>query len=326
MTALSAGRNTLKRDETPIPRQSRVPVAASTKIYAGSFVMLDAGYLKPAAVGVGKIPMGKAVETVDNLTGLDGAKLCTVESGCFRWVNGDSVAQADVGGVAYMVDDQTVAKADGTGTRSMAGRITEVDSSGVWVLTLGFGFENEEAADVRLDAIETTTGTLTTGLAAAVAVNVTQTSNIAAAVAVNVTQTSDIAANTALLALGDNNDVVVNHALTAVDVTTKEHKTKAGKVFTVDTVDYINPTGLAQDATNFAVVKLLNGATVLATWSTETGQQGTLAANTFVSMVLNGTPANLDLAAGTTITLDIDINGVQTLPAGRLIIHGRYHA
>ncbi|MFB0515162.1 MAG: hypothetical protein ACETWG_00985, partial [Candidatus Neomarinimicrobiota bacterium] len=38
----------------------------------------------------------------------------------------------------YIVDDQTVAKTDGTGTRSPAGFIEDVDSNGVWVL-VGFG-------------------------------------------------------------------------------------------------------------------------------------------------------------------------------------------
>jgi hypothetical protein len=31
------------------------------------------------------------------------------------------------------VDDQTVAKTDGTGARSVAGKVFDVDSGGVWV-------------------------------------------------------------------------------------------------------------------------------------------------------------------------------------------------
>ena len=41
--------------------------------------------------------------------------------------------QADVGADCYIVDDQTVAKTNGTNTRSVAGKIIAVDADGVWV-------------------------------------------------------------------------------------------------------------------------------------------------------------------------------------------------
>jgi hypothetical protein len=56
--------------------------------------------------------------------------------GWFRFANsaaGDLIALADVGKVCYIVDDQTVAKTDGGGTRSVAGRIRDVDAQGVWI-------------------------------------------------------------------------------------------------------------------------------------------------------------------------------------------------
>ncbi|MCY1460857.1 hypothetical protein D9M71_784510 [compost metagenome] len=46
---------------------------------------------------------------------------------------GDEITRADIGATAYIVDDQTVAKTDGTSTRSVAGTIRDVDSDGVWV-------------------------------------------------------------------------------------------------------------------------------------------------------------------------------------------------
>ena len=46
---------------------------------------------------------------------------------------GDLIAQADVGADCYIVDDQTVAKTNGTNTRSVAGKIIAVDADGVWV-------------------------------------------------------------------------------------------------------------------------------------------------------------------------------------------------
>ena len=38
-----------------------------------------------------------------------------------------------MGSDCYIVDDQTVAKTNGTNTRSVAGKIIAVDADGVWV-------------------------------------------------------------------------------------------------------------------------------------------------------------------------------------------------
>jgi hypothetical protein len=38
-----------------------------------------------------------------------------------------------IGNDCYIVDDQTVAKTNGTATRSIAGKIRAVDAQGVWV-------------------------------------------------------------------------------------------------------------------------------------------------------------------------------------------------
>ena len=40
---------------------------------------------------------------------------------------------ADIGADCYIVDDQTVAKTSGTNTRSVAGKVFDVDADGVWV-------------------------------------------------------------------------------------------------------------------------------------------------------------------------------------------------
>ena len=114
-------------------------VAAATIIHAGSLVMLDGGYAKPAATAVGKVALGRAEKRVDNSAGADGDLRATVKRGIFRWANSaaaDEIAAADIGGTAYIVDDQTVAKTDGGATRSAAGKIHDVDAKGVWVETL----------------------------------------------------------------------------------------------------------------------------------------------------------------------------------------------
>ncbi len=70
---------------------------------------------------------------MDNSAGSAGALTVNVRKGLFRFANDGSVARADIGGTAYVVDDQTVADNDGSSTRSVAGTIKDVDADGVWI-------------------------------------------------------------------------------------------------------------------------------------------------------------------------------------------------
>ena len=45
----------------------------------------------------------------------------------------DLIARAEIGDTCFAVDDQTVAKTDGSESRSAAGIIRDVDAQGVWV-------------------------------------------------------------------------------------------------------------------------------------------------------------------------------------------------
>lgn len=134
MTALASDRNTPERagDEFVYP------VAADAVIYAGAIVMLNAsGDATQGATATGQLCVGRAEEQVDNTGGAAGAKTVKVRKGVFRWANsaaGDAITKAEIGDTCYIVDDQTVAKTDGTGTRSAAGKIVDVDADGVWVL------------------------------------------------------------------------------------------------------------------------------------------------------------------------------------------------
>ncbi len=134
MTALAAKRNTRKKSITNI---KSYPIADNVIIYQGSQVAIRGGYARPASTAVGDIIVGMALATFDNTVAGHalGALQVRVESGIFRWANGDTIVQADVGKEAYVVDDQTVSKA--SGGKSRAGMIVEVDSSGVWVETDG---------------------------------------------------------------------------------------------------------------------------------------------------------------------------------------------
>lgn len=133
MPALTADRNTprLHGDD----RQG--DAAAAVTIFAGSIVMRDAaGNLTPGATATGAIGAGRAEARVDNSSGTAGAETVPYRPGIFHYANSagaDEITKAEIGDVCFIVDDQTVAKTDGTSTRSPAGTIEGVDANGVWV-------------------------------------------------------------------------------------------------------------------------------------------------------------------------------------------------
>jgi hypothetical protein len=128
--ALTNDRNTMRRDAQVLVW----PVEAATVCFAGGIACLNAsGKLVPGRTTVGLNAVGCFSETVDNSTG---DKSAQVRRGCFNFNNStgaDEITLADVGAIAYIVDDERVAKTDGTGTRSKAGVIRDVDSYGVWI-------------------------------------------------------------------------------------------------------------------------------------------------------------------------------------------------
>ena len=113
------------------------PVLASTKIYENSIVVLDSsGWAKPGVTATGLIAAGRACQQVDNSSGANGDLYVQVKKGVFAFNNstaGDAITQAEIGDACYIVDDNTVAKTSGTNTRSVAGKIMDVDASYVWV-------------------------------------------------------------------------------------------------------------------------------------------------------------------------------------------------
>lgn len=110
---------------------------AAAKILAGTIVCLNAqGYATPGATSTTLKADGVAQETIDNSTGAAGDQTIRIVKGAHRFKNsaaGDAITIADIGNDCYVVDNQTVAKTNGTNTRSVAGKITDVDALGVWV-------------------------------------------------------------------------------------------------------------------------------------------------------------------------------------------------
>ena len=77
--------------------------------------------------------------------------------------------------------------------------------------------------------------------------------------------------------------------------------------------------GVTQDPTNYYTIEVLAGANVAASWSFLTGAQGTLAADTFGSLVLHATDANRIVAGSG----DISFRATKTGTAGNLPAAGR---
>lgn len=113
-----------------------LPVAASVTIYAGALVAANAtGYVTPGATATTLTYLGRAEEQVVN-SGAAGAKNVRVRRGvAFKWANygSDLVTQASLGKDCYIYDDQTVAATSGGSTRSIAGKVVQIDADGVWV-------------------------------------------------------------------------------------------------------------------------------------------------------------------------------------------------
>lgn len=134
MAALTADRKTARRDPETSERHG---VAASTTIYAGSIVAVNAsGYAVPAsaskALKVVGIAESKAVGT-----STAGATKIAVKRDVGVFGNSsltDALTIADIGHHCYVVDDQTVARTPGTSyQRPLAGRVVDVTTEGVWV-------------------------------------------------------------------------------------------------------------------------------------------------------------------------------------------------
>jgi hypothetical protein len=115
-----------------------------------------------------------------------------------------------------------------------------------------------------------------------------------------------------------------DHAQVTETTTLKLIKLSNRYPFRIDTVYYLNPTGLATHVDDWFVIALKNGSTVISDWSTDTGEEGTIAADTFVTLTNSVTDADLVVAAAGTLTLLLTEGGSATLPAGRIVIHGRY--
>lgn len=131
MVALTQDRNTPRAEGD----ERTGTLGASQAIFAGAILMRNsAGDLVKGATATGSFGAGVALERKTSVGA--GAETIRYRPGTHRFANssaGDLIAKADIGTVCYIVDDQTVAKTNGTNTRSPAGVVDMVDANGVWV-------------------------------------------------------------------------------------------------------------------------------------------------------------------------------------------------
>lgn len=120
--------------------------------------------------------------------------------------------------------------------------------------------------------------------------------------------------------------VVLSFDHPAITSTTawKFFKVPAGRSLKIDSIEYLNPTGLAADASNSYVVAAKADAVVLGSLDTNTVGGASIAANTFTVMTPSATPTDLVAAAGSILSLTGTKTGTQTLPIGRVVVHARY--
>jgi hypothetical protein len=127
MAALTSARNTPEMAD--FGRVQVYPVEANTIVYLGSMVALNAnGNAIPANSTPGLRIVGRAErvhngipgQNADNTGGAAGAISVVCRRGVFMYADNDnSIAQAQVGGLAFAVDDNSVSANDGGGTTAV---------------------------------------------------------------------------------------------------------------------------------------------------------------------------------------------------------------
>ena len=129
--ALTRARRTPRRDASA----TSYPVAAGAVIHGGGIVCANAaGYAVPGGPDASLVFLGRAGQSVDNSAGSDGAAHALVRvNGEFQWKSArdaNAVTIARIGRTCWILDDETVAGADGGGARPAAGIVAGITEEG----------------------------------------------------------------------------------------------------------------------------------------------------------------------------------------------------
>ncbi len=132
MAALANDRRA-PRYQTPAGPRVAYKMAASTTIYGGGLVMLDAtGVAKPAAKAANTTVVGVAEDRA--VSGASGDTFVTVRNGVFRFgqLASDKAGLPEIGNKVYVEDDQTVRKTQDSNAAA-AGVLINVEDGDAWV-------------------------------------------------------------------------------------------------------------------------------------------------------------------------------------------------
>ena len=108
-------------------------LAVGAVINKGAIVVLDAGLAKAGFADANVVTVGMAMHSAAQA---EGELSVDVRKGTFHYRNSaaaDEITAADIGSDCYLVDDDTVAKTNGGGARSVAGKIEAIDGAHVWI-------------------------------------------------------------------------------------------------------------------------------------------------------------------------------------------------
>jgi len=106
----------------------------------------------------------------------------------------------------------------------------------------------------------------------------------------------------------------------------KFFKVPTGRRLRIDAAEYINPTGLAEAATNVFALAVKHGSTTLASWSTDSDLSAddmSIPVDTFMTLT-PGAATTLIAPSAAVLSLTATEGGTATLPPGRLVLHCRY--
>jgi len=200
MSALTAAKDTPRKVTNDSSRLGGT-VKGGVKCYEGGLAVYGPGavsgiYVQPGSTATGLFALGRFTKTVDNTSGTDGLDVngvpisADIDTGLFRWANGDSIANGDIGKPAYVVDDQTVSK--GSSGKSLAGMIVYVDSSGVWVWTSPEALALVAASLAAAAAAQTTANAAVPAATVQYAHALTMVAGVIACTTLNITASSII--------------------------------------------------------------------------------------------------------------------------------------
>ena len=203
-TALSDDRDTPGRTGERL----YIGVYTNSLIYAGAMVCLTIdGYAVAAADTAGYKVIGRAVRRVDNRIavgdGHSGALSIDIERGVFRWENGSTLSDTNIGDFAYVEDDATVQ----TSGDVIAGVIVDVDGDGVWVDTYHSSRTAGSFTTLAVSGAATMSSTLAVTGVGTFSTNVTIAGSLAVSTTLGVTGLSTLGAVTSAGVLNHSNAI-----------------------------------------------------------------------------------------------------------------------